>query len=77
MSFAVILGLIKELLAMPAQLRALVDDFNAFRAEWKAFQAEKWIQKLNQDFAPIEKGPSTTQEKQDAAKNIANDIASL
>lgn len=77
MSLAAIFALIKELFAMPGQLRALIDDFKGFRAEFDQWRTQKWIQKTNEDFAPISNGPSTTEDKKHAAENISGDISHL
>lgn len=72
-----IIALIQAIIGLPGQINLLISEMKSLRDEWSAFQTQKWIQKLNQDMAPIENGPSTTEDKQNAAKNISSDIAGL
>lgn len=55
----------------------LSDDIKAVLAYFKRAEEAGWFEKTTNDFKPLLSGPTTKEQKDDAAKAIANDISKL
>ncbi len=64
------LAIIKGFLALPGYIKEIIGYL-------KKAEEAGWFNKTAQDFRPLLSGPTTKEQKDEAAKAIANDISKL